>query len=313
MFADDICEHGVPDFAPSRMAPTLARIRQAHKFQLGPDFAAVADELRIDLSQIAKAIPLCRLPYELTWIEFAEAHRNRSVDYRDALRWTQAPVKRVGFLMMADGGNLARFTAYQFWQSAEGFSDGFKAAVHAAYFDMTDESNFREITEDGGSRVWNAASIEDRRLLSRIVESRIAEYSPPLSWALLSAHPTLLKTAATEAIYDWNGETAYIEAVLALLNARNTSQSQFIDKSEHNRKRVKRGQLPLFSHSILTIHPRQLARARQAQAASADGASLRAHFVRGHWKVRKSGIFFWSPHVRGDADKGIVDKDYKVA
>jgi hypothetical protein len=34
--------------------------------------------------------------------------------------------------------------------------------------------------------------------------------------------------------------------------------------------------------------------------------------VRGHWKVRASGIFFWRPFVRGR--KGtFVDKEYRVA
>ena len=75
MFADDVCIMGIPDYDPKLMAPVLDKIRRAHKFQLAPEFAAAADELRCDLDQVAKALPLCRLPAPLTWIETSEAAR----------------------------------------------------------------------------------------------------------------------------------------------------------------------------------------------------------------------------------------------
>jgi hypothetical protein len=39
---------------------------------------------------------------------------------------------------------------------------------------------------------------------------------------------------------------------------------------------------------------------------------MRAHMVRGHFKHTKHGIFFWSPHMRGDFKRGVVTKDYEV-
>jgi hypothetical protein len=44
----------------------------------------------------------------------------------------------------------------------------------------------------------------------------------------------------------------------------------------------------------------------------AEHRELRAHFVRGHFKARKSGVFWWSPHARGDLSRGMVAKDYEV-
>jgi hypothetical protein len=312
MFADDIVANGVPDFDPRLMARTLDLIRRAHKFVLSPDFAAAADELRTDLDQIAKALPLCRLPTALTWIEFSEAHRDRHTG--DPLRVGQALVKRVGFLMVADDPkDLARFRAYQFWENVNRV--GLRAAAHMARFDMTGESQFgiwKGGTDVKVSDIWRRASEESRIAVSRVVQAELSDYGVPQSLAMLVGMPDLMKKAVIELSYDWNGEPAYIEAVLALLNARNTSETKSVDKTEHNRKRAKNKQRPLFSYHLLAIHPRQLARVREAARNGHGAADVRAHFVRGHWKVRRTGIFFWLPHRRGSEHVGIVAKDYKV-
>jgi hypothetical protein len=48
-------------------------------------------------------------------------------------------------------------------------------------------------------------------------------------------------------------------------------------------------------------------------ACDADPRQLRAHFVRGHFKVRKSGVYFWSAHQRGDPKLRFVHHDYILA
>jgi hypothetical protein len=47
--------------------------------------------------------------------------------------------------------------------------------------------------------------------------------------------------------------------------------------------------------------------------AAGDGAELRAHFVRGHFKARKTGVFFWSAYRRGNPALGFAHKDYRLA
>jgi hypothetical protein len=39
---------------------------------------------------------------------------------------------------------------------------------------------------------------------------------------------------------------------------------------------------------------------------------IRAHLVRGHFKIRQSGIYWWSPHVRGKAALGMIHSNYRV-
>ena len=47
-------------------------------------------------------------------------------------------------------------------------------------------------------------------------------------------------------------------------------------------------------------------------AAGEGGVPKRLHMARGHFKVRKTGIFWWRDHWRGDPAQGSVDKRYVV-
>ena len=111
---------------------------------------------------------------------------------------------------------------------------------------------------------------------------------------------------------DWAGEPAFILAVIALLNARNAIEIDTVDNTAFNKKRAKRGRLPLFSHKVLKIAHRQIKRVYGDAGHQGDYQPMRGHFVRGHFKTRKTGIFFWHPFSRGDFTRGKVVKDYEV-
>jgi hypothetical protein len=53
-------------------------------------------------------------------------------------------------------------------------------------------------------------------------------------------------------------------------------------------------------------------RASSTGSAEHQHRDLRLHFVSGHFKVRKSGVFWWNMHARGMGAKGFIDKDYEV-
>ena len=95
------------------------------------------------------------------------------------------------------------------------------------------------------------------------------------------------------------------------MNARNAVEKTTTDISKLNRARKKRGDLPLFEHHVIKIHTRQ--QKRVPGAGTGDHVAMRGHFVSGHWKVRKSGIFFWHPYKRGDFGLGRVHKDYELS
>jgi hypothetical protein len=98
-------------------------------------------------------------------------------------------------------------------------------------------------------------------------------------------------------------------AILGLLNTRNVAETTNVDNEAANVKRVRHGKRPLFSHKILKIRPNIMAPRGQG---SGDHRDVRLHFVRGHFKQRASGLFWWSTHVRGKLEHGYVSKDYEV-
>jgi hypothetical protein len=56
---------------------------------------------------------------------------------------------------------------------------------------------------------------------------------------------------------------------------------------------------------------------RSAISQGVSEGEIRAHMVRGHFKVRRrqdgtAGIYWWSSHLRGRLDHGFVDKSYAV-
>ena len=77
-----------------------------------------------------------------------------------------------------------------------------------------------------------------------------------------------------------------------------------------NNLRRLRGKTLYFAHKTIQL---KLSEEEQLliKQTGARGES-RAHLVRGHFKVRKNGVFWWSFHIRGDAGKGWINKDYEV-
>ena len=105
---------------------------------------------------------------------------------------------------------------------------------------------------------------------------------------------------------DWVGESGYLIATLALLNSRNASETEEV--IANNKRRRLTGKPLLFDYHLVRIPQRY--RQRQHLSDQADPMQLRAHFVRGHFKVRRTGVFWWSAYQRGDPKLGFSHHDY---
>ena len=113
--------------------------------------------------------------------------------------------------------------------------------------------------------------------------------------------------------YDKWSLTAYpiIMDIIARLNSPNITdakESPSLDKI--NKKRLSKGKLPLFSYHIVDISKQLKVALRSMEGAGEPESEKRLHWVRGHFKVRKSGIFWWRPHTAGNSLLGFVDKEY---
>jgi hypothetical protein len=84
-----------------------------------------------------------------------------------------------------------------------------------------------------------------------------------------------------------------------------------VDLAKKNKRLKKDGMPMLFSYHLLAIPVRYKTRHISTNGNS-SGRELRQHFVRGHFKARKTGVFFWSAYRRGNPKLGFVHKDYAL-
>jgi hypothetical protein len=79
------------------------------------------------------------------------------------------------------------------------------------------------------------------------------------------------------------------------------------DQSKINRKRARLGRAPLFSYHVVDLNKDIKSHLRQADN---EGAGVRFHWRRGHFKACKNGLFWWNPHTAGRKVHGEIRKDY---
>lgn len=100
--------------------------------------------------------------------------------------------------------------------------------------------------------------------------------------------------------------------LICLLNCRNLLEIAPAPISKNRQNTMRRaGRRPLFEFKTLQL------KITQSQLANGEKQGLtrdqmRLHMVRGHFKKRKSGLYWWSPFMRGNIDLGVVQKNYQV-
>jgi hypothetical protein len=80
------------------------------------------------------------------------------------------------------------------------------------------------------------------------------------------------------------------------------------DLSRINKKRLRLGKLPLCEYHIVDLNKEIKQCLKQTDSEVVHG--VRFHWRRGHFKARKTGIFWWNPHTAGRAEYGEIDKEY---
>jgi hypothetical protein len=106
---------------------------------------------------------------------------------------------------------------------------------------------------------------------------------------------------------------------LALMHCRNVAVVDKPAPPAGVRKQRARKGIPFLQYKLLDV-PALAAASPRGQAGGGGGAPQALHFLRGHFKdYREHGLFgknkaiyYWHDQVRGEAAKGIIDKDYKV-
>lgn len=97
----------------------------------------------------------------------------------------------------------------------------------------------------------------------------------------------------------------------ALLNCKNL-RTETVRLPEYKQAaRKAKGKLPLYEYKILNLDLNKV-QERQVQEGLCSRTEARLHLVRGHFKKRKSGLYWWAPFLRGSLEIGVLDKEYKA-
>lgn len=321
MLADDLIAANDLRMLGSGFDEFVQDLREAHRFELDADFATAADVLGTSRpSTFERALSLCRLPYKLTWFETANAHRRR---FSGPCGPSQAPIRRIGCLF-SSGANQTGWIAHLAWSFHDGRTNLCPVAVG---FDFSGRLTFANLwdqldrdRQQAGMRAVKDPWAENANEVDATIRFTKRTMPMPSMYHLSGVgrrDPQALvevgKVLMRNGMADWESETPFWLGTLALLNSRNVSEAiPGQDFSKLNRARRSRGQLELLSYSTCRIPPKLKKRLDGDRASASAVAGVRAHFVRGHFKIRASGVFWWSPFLRGDKRLGFADKDYRV-
>lgn len=305
----------------------------AKRFDLSPGVIRTALTVsQSPLSGQIRALPLCRFPFQKTWFEwpgsdpiYEEFQEKRAAAYAP-------PPKRVGVLVETDESRQRGRMTFA-WSHP--FVSEISASPLSCVFD------FRRDGEAVPDVAWELArasgmaesairelAVHDTRKLSvgrqtsddDIVRERArwgigpSPYFDELYQALLRVRGALPGPGTPEwrqMADDIKGEPGKVRSLVILLNSRNLTREEYQPVPEKlNKARAKQGKSPLLDYTKILI---RLSHGLEKRVGAGDSRNgVRLHAVRGHLKIRKSGVFWWSDHLRGDPSKGMASGSYII-
>lgn len=104
---------------------------------------------------------------------------------------------------------------------------------------------------------------------------------------------------------------------LTYINAKNVSIEAYkMSKSEAKRSNLPNVMVRQYDYHVVNIFHKKVVYEKladvEAFSNSETTSHIRAHMVRGHFKQRGSGLYWWNPFLRCKKNQGFVDKDYIV-
>jgi hypothetical protein len=196
------------------------------------------------------------------------------------------------------GAPLARFTAHNGWTAPR----------------PQTEEDLRQLRNDHYNNIRYALKDPAERdaLKLLLAPVRWRTRPDPLSAQQMAYSMSFGKDGVIAAIDDVRDEIGPLLSALILMNSKNCVERQpYAPPPALIKARLKRGlKPPPLDHTIVNIHlsPSQ---ARIAAAHGLTREEMRQHKVRGHFKTRKTGVFWWCEYQRGDPAKK-VEHDYRV-
>lgn len=300
----------------------LARdVAQAQRFVLTRDAVLLIHSISaIPMARITPALAICRMPFPKMWVELV--YRDRDDYYRMAnirlntLENASSP-SRLGFYLeqMDKEGRIIDCTIV--WRHLQDRNVQGESIVVGGFSIRIDTTPGIEISEQTRANFARALSnpseierefhlvreydnpIEKEAALE--LETRItlgyARYMQTF-WAVTERRfPKTIPELRKHAVFDCLEEWRFILGLLTIINSRNViSYSDPITYEKLNKQRAKKHQPLMHDHREIRL---SLSRVQRNRTGDSGHVDVKAHTVLGHWKLRRTGLFWWSPHIRG--------------
>jgi hypothetical protein len=193
-------------------------------------------------------------------------------------------------------------------EGARSIVDAYRQVIESKWMHWADSTTIQHLFT--GSRSWdkfvgNPREIEAMKVLDRHAMPGISPHGTGLIAFILSrTKPNEIRDFVTKWEADVQGEGAWVQCFLAMLNSKNPClEHELVDMTRLNKSRRKLGRAEFLPYSRTRLAMSR-SQARIAAARGSDRETARAHLVRGHFKIRRTGVFWWSPFLRGDTSKG---------
>ena len=338
MLADDVVQR-LRSADPNQNAVCRAfaeHVARAQRFVLTTEALGMTQSLAYGRpTTLMSAMGSIRSPYPLTWFEHAqddvdEARRRYDGDDTRPLAAHESRIRRTGILVQTLGSERA-YRAMPVVQFADG---RMRLMLHCGTADFGDDplppgpcvTGYSELRQQDWYRETGHTELGRRtaRYLADDAEreahmaflGRFDYAVMPMTAEVLRARglPPDIVTGLPSAGEDVNFALWAVWAAaknLVILNLRNGVEIRDVSGDERAaRLRRRLGRPPLLDHKVLTLRmPRHVVRLGEERGGDGD-AEMQAHWVRGHLKVRRTGIYWWSHHFRGDPSLGMADKTY---
>lgn len=290
---------------------------RAQKFVLEDDAAGAADSVRKGHAKsLMDADLYAKLPFESCWYEWNYDAVTEDEQLRTAPRHNVARPSKVGLLAVSENGDLGQGKLWLVWSFGESVNISplsVRFRFGEPQTELVRESSVKEIFSMRKTDKAMRSSV--RNTSDAVALAQISRQFTPLfpEWDR-SVQEWVSRAGAGRSMGDdWSGESLFFKSLLILMNCKNGIESERADLGKLNKSRVKSGKTELFSHSIVRLRLSHRYRSAVAHGAADAPSGTRWHMVRGHFKTRKSGVFWWSPFERGDFAMGAVTHDYRVS
>ncbi len=329
-----------------------ASIRAAECFELTSDVASAIAIVRYSRpSSILAAITYARPPFPKTWVEWVCHDISKTFPSRADATAERPMPRRMGALIEEIEDGLFGIT-WAWSHRDHGIKVCPLGIVHAyrdggvdRFFERLEDPNSQRqqmeifnqpIARKTIDKIKQPLSFsEANKLLAQAnsVWRNYAERSEEVAavvelskWSTIGLSPHAVKMMALfertlpadqyqqlreSFVNDIEGEGAFIEAFLILLNTKNGVVSEKEDHSRLNTAREKAKKPPLREFQITRMSLSRHA-LRGEMSGSATREECRQHYVRGHFKVRRTGVYWWSPFVRGSSTVAVPRERYIV-